>query len=111
MSSLNLRPVDDLPLGSRRGRRFVAYCRHDSDPYVEPARPNRLTIYGAWCEDNGHVQDGWCVVEWGGAFTDSEDDGGAHMPDWWFLAGTDFEIAANPTHFLDIELPAVEVTP
>lgn len=95
------RPISEAP----KDRPIVALCEHGTDPYADPNDSRRLTPYGAWCEGNGHVVDGWHVVEWGGAFADGEDDGGANMPDWWFLAGSDFEIAANPVSWLPVDLP------
>jgi predicted transcriptional regulator len=61
-----------------------------------------ITIYSAHCDGMSHVENGPHVLVWGGAVDDRPEDGGAFIPDWWFLSGSDFEVAANPTHWLPI---------
>lgn len=34
--------------------------------------------------------------------------GGGHMPDWWFVVGSDFECAANHTHWMPLPAPPIK---
>jgi len=92
-----------------KGRLILGWCVHDADPYFvgERAGPTagsttRLTLYGGHCEGIGHVEDGPHILEWGGGWSDSVEDGGGYMPDWWFLSGSGFEAVAFPTHYKEI---------
>lgn len=91
---------------------ILAWCDHESDPY-ELGRTcdgrSKLTLYAGHAEGLRHAPTGWHIVEWGGGWSDSIDDGGAWMPDWWFVAGSEFEIAANPTHWLPLPANLREV--
>jgi len=71
---------------------IFAYCEHLADPYVDPHDDRRLTVYGAHCEDLARAKDGFHIVEWGGSYVDED----CSIPDWWFVAGSDFETVANP---------------
>lgn len=93
-------PMDTAP----KDRPILAWCDHEADPQVLKEFPDgrrHLTLYAAHSEGMGYVPTGWAIVEWGGAFNDSnyEYPNGANLPDWWFQAGTDFEIAANPVEW------------
>lgn len=84
-------PMETAP----KDRPIVGWCVHDADPYYIDS--SRLTLYGGHAEGLSNVQDGPHILEWGGSFDDSSYEyGGAWMPDWWFLSGSDFEVAANP---------------
>ncbi len=85
-----LRPMSEAP----KDRPIVAWCDHSADE--GPDEKGRLTLYMAHAEGLSHVSDGGHVLEWGGAWADSEDDGGGWLPDWWFRVDSDFEVAANP---------------
>lgn len=55
-----------------------------------------LCLYHGHAKGLSKVSDGPHVLEWGGSWSDTWEDGGGYMPDWWFLCGSEFEIAANP---------------
>lgn len=86
---------------------ILAYCNHEADPYH--LENGNLTLYGAHAEGLSHAPTGFHIVEWGGAFDDSTwEYAGPSLPDWWFVAGSEFEVAANPTHWC--HLPNVPKT-
>lgn len=61
-----------------------------------------LCVYHAHAEGLSHVSDGSHVIEWGGGWADSIEDGGGSLPDWWFRSDSEFEVAANPVAWMDI---------
>lgn len=91
-------PIETAP----KDRPILAWCNHEADPYHEG---ERLTLYAAHAESLGHAPTGHHIVEWGGGWADSIDDGGGWLPDWWFVAGSEFETAANPTHWMPLPEP------
>lgn len=96
-----------LPIRSApKDKPILGWCMHEADPYHIDAE-RRLTTYGGFCEGGEHVCDGPHVLVWGGAFDDRnyEEPDAAWMPDWWFLRGSDFEIAANPVLWKPIDEP------
>lgn len=76
---------------------------------IDPPR-GRLCLYHAHAEGLYKGEDGLNIAQWGGGFADSWEDGGSEMPDWWFRAGSDFECALNPTHWMPIEAPQTAET-
>ena len=88
------RSMDSAP---KDGTPILALCNHEADPYFEEDGVH-LTLYGAHTEGFSHVINGKHVIQWGGAYDEStwENSDGEHLPDWWFLFGSDFEITANP---------------
>lgn len=80
----------------RDGTPILAYCNHEADPYSEG---HTLTLYAAHAEGLSHTGTGLRIVTWGGAWADGAEDGGGWLPDWWFVAESEFEVAANPTHW------------
>lgn len=103
MSGGGWQPIDTAPTD---GTPILGWCVHEEDPYwdddPEAEYPTRITTYAAHCEGVSRVENGPHVLEWGGAVDDHPDDGGAYIPDWWFLRGSEFEVAANPTHWMQI---------
>lgn len=98
-----LRLIDEAP----KDRPILAWCDHEADPYILEEMPDgrtRLTLYAAHAEGMSHAPTGWHIIEWGGSWDDSthESPDGAWLPDWWFVAGSEFECAANPTHWTDL---------
>jgi hypothetical protein len=92
---MKLRPISEAPAGLK----LVAWCDHEADPYQDPHDDNRLTTYGAHVEGMSHAKDGWNVVEWlPGQFYGNAMAGEPeyYMEAWWFVHGTDGEVAANP---------------
>lgn len=92
-----LEPIETAP----KDRPILAWCDHEADPYF--IGNGNLTLYGGHAEGMSHAPTGFHIVEWGGSWDDRthEFDGG-WMPDWWFVAGSEFEVAANPTHWTDL---------
>jgi hypothetical protein len=84
---------------------ILGWCVHEADPYFR--ENGDLTLYGAHVEGLSHVEDGPHVLVWGGGFDDRsyEEPNGGWLPDWWFRSDSDFEIAANPTHWKPIDAP------
>lgn len=91
---------------------ILAWCDHEAgldeqdryddeqDRYNEERgnkSPHRLTLYLGHAEGIMHAPTGWHIIEWGGSWDDSNHEyQGGYMPDWWFVAGSEFEMAANP---------------
>lgn len=73
------------------GSPILAWCLHEADPYFLDDE-NRLTVYGAHAEGLSHAQDGYRIVQWGGEYFEED----IHIPDWWFVVDTDYEVVANP---------------
>ncbi|AKR55744.1 Phage protein [Devosia sp. H5989] len=84
-----------------KDRPILAWCDHEADPYHDG---DRLTIYAAHAEGLSYAPTGFHIVEWGGGFTDVGEYGvvEASLPDWWFVCGSEFECAANPTQWCDL---------
>lgn len=87
-----------------KDRPILAYCNHEADTF-HTDDGKHLTLYAAHCEGLSHAPTGFHIVEWGGCWADSEDDGGGWLPDWWFVVGSEFEQAANPTHWMELPPP------
>lgn len=90
------------------GHPILAWCNHEADPYSDlndTTGRGRLTLYAAHAEGLSHAPTGFHIVEWGGGISFAEDEGGGYLPDWWFVVGSEFEIAANPTHWTPLPSP------
>ena len=84
-------------------RPIVAWCKEpDNCPDCDE---KRMCLFHAHAEGMGSAGDGLVVIEWGGSWADGWEDGGASMPDWWFRVGSEFEEAANPALWTDIQAP------
>lgn len=81
-------PMESAP----RDKPILAWCDHEADP-VTTDGGKTLTLYAAHAEGMDHAPTGWHIIEWGGGWDDGEN---GWMPDWWFVAGSEFEKAANP---------------
>ena len=73
-------------------RPILAWCDYRADPFIADEATGRLTLYAAHAESTSHASVGWHIIEWGGAVEDAD----GSLPDWWFVVGSDFEVAANP---------------
>jgi len=91
---------------------ILGWCDHEADPWKAGETADGrsiLTLYAAHAEGLGHAPTGLHIIEWGGGFDDSTwEYPGASLPDWWFVVGSEFEIAANPTHWQPLPEPPVE---
>jgi hypothetical protein len=100
-----LQPIETAP----KDRSILAWCDHEADPlFAGKTADGRtiLTVYAAHGEGLSYAPTGYHIVEWGGAFNDSTYEySGASLPDWWFVAGSEFEVVANPTHWTDLPQP------
>lgn len=95
-------PIETAP----KDRPILAWCDHEVDAYFASDDGSKLTLYAAHAEGLSHAPTGYHLVEWGGAWGDDtyEHQGGG-LPDWWFVAGSEFEVAANPTHWMPLQAP------
>lgn len=97
-------PISTAP----KNRDIVVWCEnkcsHDGCAYGNP-ESKKLCLYHAHAEGLSYCEEGLQAVCWGGAFEDSWEDGGGYLPDWWFVKGSGFEVAANPTYWLPTEPP------
>lgn len=88
-----------------KNKPILAWCDHDADSY-EIGRTSdgrsKLTIYAAHAEGLGHAGTGYRVIEWGGGWNDCPEDGAGGLPDWWFVADSDFEVPANPIAWMPL---------
>lgn len=89
----NGRPMNTSP---KDGTIVLAWCVHSADPLQ--LDNGKLTIYGGHVYNRSVVDDGFNLVQWGGAWDDSswEDQNAGNIPDWWFQANSEFEVVANP---------------
>ncbi len=88
-------PMKDAP----KNTPILAWCDHEAGPWLERGTSGKLTLYAAHAEGASHAPTGFHIIEWGGAFDDRSHEDfheAAHLPDWWFVAGSEFEVAANP---------------
>ena len=96
VAAMNMQPIETAP----KDRPILVWCDHEADPFIGGKTADGrdfLTLYAAHSEGMSHAPTGYHIVEWGGAFDDSSwEYTGASLPDWWFVAGSDFEVAANP---------------
>lgn len=110
-------PIETAP----KDRPIWVYHDHNADPYEAnqptslpcilmpdlntPDDGRLLTAYGAWAESVSYKSTpGQCVAVWGGGYYESGDEYGWRgymMPDWWFEAGSEFEVALSPTHWME----------
>lgn len=76
-----------------------------SKVFVGPDGRSNLCMYHAHAEGLSAYGSGPAIVVWGGGFDDSTHEyEGASMPDWWFVYGSEYEVAANPVAWYDIQL-------
>jgi hypothetical protein len=98
-------PIETAP----KDTPVLAYCNHEADPFYAGKHADgsmALTLYAAHYDGLGYAPTGFHIVEWGGAFDDSTwECEGPSLPDWWFVVGSDFEVAANPTHWMPLPEP------
>lgn len=92
----------DMENAPRDGRPIVGLCDHEADE--RETGGGSLTLYAAHYEGLSYAENGPNVLVWGGAVEFSDDEGGGYLPDWWFVKGSEFEVAANPVAW--VELPA-----
>ena len=87
-----------------KDRPIWVFYDHDADPYFDGE--SKLTPYGAACEAGvcKHGK-GQCAAEWADDYKEdvsSDGWGPRHtVPGWWFEEGSNFEIAVNPTHWME----------
>lgn len=95
----------------RDGTQVLAVCVNNcSGPcaYTDTDPSGRLCLYHAHAEGLSHTDDGFALIQWGGGWSDTWEDGGGCMPDFWFVCGTEFEQVANPTHWMPLPSPPKE---
>jgi len=97
-------PIETAP----KDRPILAWCDHEADVGIADETTGRLTLYAAHAEGLSHAPTGWHILEWGGGWQDSCEDGGAGLPDWWFVVGSEFEMAANPINWMPLPSPPAD---
>ena len=76
-----------------------------SDAYVGPDERRTLCLYHGHAEGLSEYGSGPAIVVWGGSWDDNTHEyQGGYMPDWWFVYKSEFEVAANPVAWYDIQL-------
>lgn len=81
------------------GNPIVALCLDNINPYQGEARQNYET-YQYLARHFGAVSDGIHILVWVDGTLSYK--GHPAMPGWWFLNGSDGEVAANPVAWLPI---------
>jgi len=103
-------PIENAP---KDGTQVLVYYDHNSDPYVDPTDPKKLTDYAAWAEFGDFMDgEGYCIAVWLPQHWESVDEygGGYWLPAWWFaVENSDFDRAVSPTHWMPLP-PAPEAT-
>lgn len=95
-------PIETAP---KDGTPIVGWCVHEANSYFD-TETGKLTAYGCHVEGLGRVDDGAHILVWGGGDWDVDDSGKSYdWPDWWFRSGSEFEQAANPTHWRPLPAP------
>lgn len=92
-------PIETAP----KDRPIIGWCVHSADPYwLDDGK--RLTPYGSHAEGLRHVDDGAHVLVWGGEYSENDWEMGinCHVPAYWFQNGSDYEVVANPTHWMPL---------
>lgn len=98
-------PIETAP----KDKPILAWCETecgDPDCAYGGGGSSRLCLYHGHAEGLSFAPTGVHILEWGGSWDDRTHkyDGG-HMPDWWFVVGSEFEQAANPTHWQPLPEP------
>lgn len=93
-------PIETAP---KDGTPILAYCNHEADEYVLPGG-RVLTLYAGHYEGLSHAPTGIHIVEFGGGWDERTyfEPNAGFLPDWWFVVGSEFEVAANPTHWMPL---------
>lgn len=88
------------------GTQILAWCKeppfgaHENCGGMHPRQS--LCLFHAHADGMGSAGDGLVIVVWGGGWWDSDEDGGAGLPDWWFRDGSEFEEAAFPVAWMPV---------
>jgi hypothetical protein len=97
-------PIETAP---RDGTPILGWCVHEADCGSLDGGKT-LTTYAAHYEGLSHVQNGPNVLVFGGEYNESDWETGdkLHISAWWFMYGSEFEVAANPILWQPIEVPS-----
>lgn len=94
-----------------KDRKILAWCESGCadttcgycDGYEDgDGEGKHLCLYHAHAEGLSSAPTGFHILVWGGGWSESYEDGGGYLPDWWFVAHSEFEIAANPTMWWEL---------
>ena len=103
-------PIETAP----KDKPILAWCDHEAAPYHLEGGfgiDGKLTLYAAHAEGLSHADTGFHIVEWGGEYCDGDGEEDYYcIPDWWFVVGSEWEMAANPTHWMPLPKPPEEKT-
>lgn len=107
---MDWQPIETAP----KDELIFAWCDHEAGERENNANTDgSLSLYFAHGEGVSFAPTGFHIVEWGGSFDDRtwEYPNQAYLPDWWFVAGSEFEQAANPTHWMPLPAPPAQILP
>ena len=89
-----------------KDRPILGWCEEpEYCPDCNANKSGNLCLFHAHAEGMSSAGSGPVVIEWGGAWEDSWEDGGGWLPDWWFRRGSEFEEAARPVLWAEITEP------